>query len=66
MSARLGTVIRRVRKAKGLTQVELAKRARIARPYLVRLESGQQTNPSLAVLKRLARALVVPVVELLE
>lgn len=66
MAQRLGTVIRRLRKARGLSQVELAKKARIAQPYLVRLESGQQTNPSLAVLKRLAKALGVPVTELLE
>jgi transcriptional regulator with XRE-family HTH domain len=66
VSPRLGTVIRRLRKTKELSQVELAKRARIARPYLIRLESGQQKNPSLAILKRLAKALGVPVTALLE
>jgi XRE family transcriptional regulator, master regulator for biofilm formation len=62
---RLGTVIRTLRKGKGLSQVEVAKRAKVARPYLIRLESGQQRNPSLVVLKRLAKALGVPVTALL-
>jgi len=66
MAPRLGTVIKALRKAKGLSQVQLAKRARIAQPYLVRLESGERKNPSLATLKRLAKALGVPVAELLE
>lgn len=65
VSPRLGAVIRTLRDAKGFSQVELAKRAKVARPYLVRLESGQQRNPSLAVLKRLAKALGVPVTALL-
>jgi XRE family transcriptional regulator of biofilm formation len=56
---------RTIREAKGLSQVELAKKAKVARSYVVRLESGQQKNPSLAVLKRLAKALGVRVTELL-
>jgi transcriptional regulator with XRE-family HTH domain len=59
-------MIRTLREAKGLSQVELAKRAKVARPYVVRLESGQQKNPSLVVLKRLAKALGVSVGRLLE
>jgi XRE family transcriptional regulator, master regulator for biofilm formation len=62
---RLDTMIRTLREAKGLSQVELARRAKVARPYLIRLESRQQKNPSLAVLKRLAKALGVSVPELL-
>jgi transcriptional regulator with XRE-family HTH domain len=59
-------MIKTRRDAKGWSQVELARKAKIARPYLIRLESGQQTNPSLAVLQRLAKALGVPVTALLE
>ena len=58
-------MIRTLREGKGMSQVELARRATLARPYLVRLESGQQKNPSLAVLQRLAKALGVPVTALL-
>ena len=50
---------------KGLTQVELANKAKVERTYIVKLESGDKKNPSLDVLKRLAKALGVPVTELL-
>jgi transcriptional regulator with XRE-family HTH domain len=35
------------------------------RPYIAPIEMGKKRNPSLDVLKRLARALGVPVTELL-
>ena len=63
---RLATVIRELRERKKLTQEELAKRAKITRSHLALLEAGHRTNPSLDVLKRLARALGVPVGEVLE
>jgi transcriptional regulator with XRE-family HTH domain len=66
MSLRLGTMIKALRGTKGLTQIELAKRARVAQSYLARIETGDRKNPSLDVLKRLAKALGVPVTELLE
>jgi transcriptional regulator with XRE-family HTH domain len=43
----------------------LAKRAKVARSYLTKLEAGHSKNPSLAVLQRLAKALGVPVTDLL-
>ena len=63
---RLGTVLMDLRKAKKLTQVELSKKAGVTQGYLASLEGGLKKNPSLAVLKRLAKALGVPVTELLE
>jgi transcriptional regulator with XRE-family HTH domain len=63
---RLATVIRQLRERADLTQEELAKRAKITRSHLSLLEAGHRKNPSLDVLKRLARALGVPVGELLE
>ena len=61
----LGDVLRRLRKAKGLTQPELARRAEITDEYVSMLESGVKRNPSLAVLQRLAKALNVTVAELI-
>jgi transcriptional regulator with XRE-family HTH domain len=63
---RLATVIRELREREKLTQEELAKRAKVARGYLAKLEVGHSKNPSIATMKRLARALGVPVTELLE
>jgi len=63
---RIGKVLRTMREAKGLTQLELAKRAKVTNVYLSQLEQGKKKNPSLDVLRRLARALGVPVTEMLE
>ena len=55
-----------IRQQKGLTQRELAARVGITQPYIVMLETGKRTNPSLQLLQRLARALRVPLSKLLE
>jgi transcriptional regulator with XRE-family HTH domain len=58
-------VLKTLREDKGLTQVDLAKRANVERTYIVKLESGNKKNPSLDILGKLAKALGVPVTELL-
>ncbi len=63
---RVNHALKRLRKQRGLTQRELSSRAKVAQPYLAQLESGFKANPSLAVLKRLAKALKVTVAELVE
>ena len=62
----LKLTIRRARRAQGLSQLELAKRAKVAQGYISDLEAGTKKNPGIAVLKRLAKALGVPVTRLLE
>jgi transcriptional regulator with XRE-family HTH domain len=63
---RLSRVLRELREAKRLTQVKLAEKAKVERTYLTKLETGAKVNPSLSILKRLAKALGVPVTALLE
>ncbi len=65
-SKRLSQMLRTLREEKGWTQEELAEKASVERSYLTKLETGDKVNPSLAVLKRLAKSLRVPVTELLE
>jgi transcriptional regulator with XRE-family HTH domain len=48
-----------------MSQAALAKRARLTRVYITRLESGKQ-DPSLSTINALAKALRVPVTELLK
>jgi len=57
-----------------MTQAELARRAKVTQGYIAKLEPAtrrgeekkvRQSNPSAAVLQRLAKALGVPVTELL-
>ena len=55
-----------MRERQGLTQVQLAKKAGVTQAYIAKLEAGDKANPTLDVLKRLARALGVPVTYLLE
>ncbi|HEU0239296.1 MAG TPA: helix-turn-helix transcriptional regulator [Micromonosporaceae bacterium] len=41
-------------------------KARLSQAYVSSLESGYRTNPSLAILQRLAKALGLPVSDLLQ
>ncbi len=59
-------MLRTLREEKGWTQEKLAEKASVERSYLTKLETGDKVNPSLAVLKRLAKSLRVPVTQLLE
>jgi putative transcriptional regulator len=62
---RIGRVLKALRLKRGYKQIDLAKRAKLTNVYLSQLENGRKKNPSLAVLQRLAKALGVPVTELL-
>jgi HTH-type transcriptional regulator / antitoxin HipB len=53
----VGATIRRLREAAGLTQDELAQRARLSRIYVQKLELGERESPSFPALERIARAL---------
>ncbi len=65
MTARqIGMKLQKLRKAQGLSRYALAKRAGISRVYVAKLEAGR-SNPTVAMLERLARALGVTVKELL-
>jgi transcriptional regulator with XRE-family HTH domain len=59
-------MFRALREKKGLTQDELARRVGVTKAYISLLESGTRTNPSLDVLRRLAKALGVPLTKLLK
>lgn len=64
MSRLLGDAVRSARLSNGLTQEELAARARIHVTYLSGLERGRR-NPTLLIMVRLAEALGVPLSSLL-
>jgi transcriptional regulator with XRE-family HTH domain len=56
--------LRQIRERRGITQETLAKKAGVSRAYLSRLEMGRH-DPPLSRLRKLAKALGVPVTELL-
>ena len=59
-------MIKKLREQRDMTQEQLAKKAGVTQGYIAQLESGLRKNPSLPSLRKLARALGVPVGELLE
>ena len=62
---RIGHVLKTLREQRGLSQINLARQAKVTNVYLSMLENGKRKNPSLLLLRRLAKALGVPVTELL-
>lgn len=58
--------LREMRKAKRLTQCELADRAGVTQSYLGAIERGKRKNPSIGVIKGIAEGLGVKVSRVLE
>jgi len=65
MDKQIGRRITRLREAQGLSKAALARRAGITRASLVWVEDGTHM-PTIATLERLARALKVPLRNLVE
>jgi len=59
-------MIKQRRTQLGLSQMALAKRVGVSDAYITQLETRERSNPSLAVLKKLAKALKTTVGELVQ
>jgi len=57
--------VKRLREAKGLSQEKLARLADVANNTLIKMETGENINPTLETLKRVAKALDVSVDDLI-
>ena len=55
-----------MREAKGLSQEKLARLADVANNTLIKMESGENQNPTLDTLKKVAKALEVSVDDLIQ
>ncbi len=66
MTRRLSDMIKQRRTALGLSQRALAKRVGVSDAYITQLETRERINPSLDVLKKLAKSLKVTVAELMK
>jgi transcriptional regulator with XRE-family HTH domain len=64
--ARFGMRLKRLRTTHGMTQVELAKRAKVSQGFIAQLEGAFQKDPRLSTLRRLAKALKTTVAELVK
>ncbi|MFH1232409.1 MAG: helix-turn-helix transcriptional regulator [Patescibacteria group bacterium] len=65
-SQNLSNNIKRLREAKGLSQEKLARLADVANNTLVKMESGENKNPTLETLKKVAKALEVSVDDIIK
>ncbi len=63
-AAAVGGLVRSARAKRGITRRQLAEQSGASERYLAQIESGQG-NPSVTILKAIADALDLPVVELL-
>ena len=64
-SQNLANNIKKLREAKGLSQEKLARLADVANNTLIKMESGENQNPTLVTLKKVAKALNVSVDDLI-
>lgn len=58
--------VKRLREAKGLSQEKLARLADVANNTLIKMETGENKNPTLETLKKVAQALEVSVDDLIK
>jgi transcriptional regulator with XRE-family HTH domain len=56
--------IRRIRQEKGMSQDRLSKKADLALNTIVKIETGENPNPTVETLKKIAKALDVQVGDL--
>lgn len=61
----LANNIKKLRETKGLSQEKLARLADVANNTLIKMESGENKNPTLDTLKKVAKALDVSVDDLI-
>jgi transcriptional regulator with XRE-family HTH domain len=61
---KFGDRVRRLRKARGLTQLELAELLGVGRSYLSQIERGKR-DPGLRMIKSISDGLGIPIFELL-
>jgi len=58
--------VKRLREAKWLSQEKLARLADVANNTLIKMETGENKNPTLETLKRVAKALEVSIDDLIK
>ncbi len=64
--SKIGENIKRIRKAKGISQDRLSKRADLALNTIVNIELGESPNPTIETLQKVANALDVSIEKLLK
>jgi len=66
MASAISKNIRRIRKAKGLSQDRLSKKADLALNTIAKIETSEGVNPTVETLQKIAKALDVSLADLVE
>ena len=66
MSSKIGENIRKLRKQKKISQDRLSKEADLALNTIVKIETGEKSNPTIETLTKIAKALHVSVNDLIK
>jgi len=66
MSSKIGEKIRKLRQQKKMSQDRLSKKADLALNTIVKIETGENPNPTLETLQKIAKALDVSLDQLLK
>ncbi|MDP2704567.1 MAG: helix-turn-helix transcriptional regulator [bacterium] len=64
-SAKLGKNLKRIRKAKGITQGDIVRALGVGRGYISNIENGKM-NPTLSTIAKLAKVLGAPIEDLIK
>jgi transcriptional regulator with XRE-family HTH domain len=66
MSSKIGEKIKKLRQQKKMSQDRLSKKADLALNTIVKIETGENPNPTLETLQKIAKALDVPLEKLIK
>ena len=66
MTTKMAEIIKRLRKQRGWTQPVFARKAGLAEVTVARIECGMLLDPRVSTVRKLAKALKVPIIKLLE
>jgi len=62
----LAKTVKRLRERMGISQEKLARLADVSNNTIINIEAGKQGNPTIETLKKIAKALNVPIEDLIK
>jgi len=62
----LAKTVKRLREKMGISQEKLARLADVSNNTIINIEAGKQNNPTIETLKKIAKALNVPIEDLIK
>lgn len=62
----LAKTVKRLREKMGISQEKLARLADVSNNTIINIEAGKQNNPTIETLKKIAKALNIPIEDLIK